>query len=241
MDASNSTTSKLCCHCKETKPRADFSPDSRAATGLQPRCKVCANVNKKAKRLERIDEANEKARSYYRNNKEKVLASGAKYRTNHADKVKTRKRAAYQKIKDDPKLKAYRRAYASERKDEKREYDRRYRARREDHLKGLKAVWLVANAEKVKTIKQAYKARRRAWEKDGDSTLAIFLWKSSVAKVCYWCDNPKPAKIHVDHYQPLARGGAHRVANLVIACSVCNQKKNSRDPYEFANSVGRLF
>lgn len=101
--------------------------------------------------------------------------------------------------------------------------------------------WRKANPEKRSVIAKAYKARRRATEEQGDSTAAIFDWEISQKKVCHWCGAHCAKAYHVDHYQPLAKGGQHEIANLVIACPPCNLKKNAKDPYEFAASKGRLF
>jgi 5-methylcytosine-specific restriction endonuclease McrA len=37
----------------------------------------------------------------------------------------------------------------------------------------------------------------------------------------------------LDHVYPLARGGAHAVGNLVIACGRCNRLKGDMLPHEF--------
>jgi 5-methylcytosine-specific restriction endonuclease McrA len=101
--------------------------------------------------------------------------------------------------------------------------------------------WVRRNPEKRKAISMAYKAKRRAIEKDGDSTSVIFAWVQKAPKVCYWCGVKCKRKYHVDHYQALSKGGKHEVSNLVIACPTCNLRKNAKDPLEFAASVGRLF
>lgn len=59
---------------------------------------------------------------------------------------------------------------------------------------------------------------------------------------CYWCR--KEAAIyrirgwavfehHIDHFIPMARGGTDDLANLVLACSVCNKSRGSKLPEEF--------
>lgn len=101
--------------------------------------------------------------------------------------------------------------------------------------------WARENPEKRRAISKAYKARRRCQENDGDSTSVIHLWEKTTKKVCYWCHKPCEKKYHVDHYEPLSRGGKHVVSNLVIACPSCNCRKSAKDPYAFAASLGRLF
>ena len=82
--------------------------------------------------------------------------------------------------------------------------------------------------------------KRRTLLKKGDVTTneIIELRKS---KKCYWCNRSlNKAKVHVDHYIPLSKGGEHTLDNLVVSCSKCNLVKNAKDPLEFANEVGRL-
>lgn len=58
-------------------------------------------------------------------------------------------------------------------------------------------------------------------------------------KKCLYCG--KRGRLTFDHIIPIARGGAHSIDNLVMACLRCNQRKNARDPQEFAQSIGLLF
>lgn len=118
---------------------------------------------------------------------------------------------------------------------------KKYHAKHRDrYLAGAKE-WARKNPERVKAIKMANKAKRRAIEKEGDPTAVIFAWVQKAPKVCYWCGVKCKRKYHVDHYKALSKGGKHEVSNLVIACPTCNLRKNAKDPLEFAASVGRLF
>lgn len=102
--------------------------------------------------------------------------------------------------------------------------------------------WAAANPEKRRIVSMNYKVRRRGWESvDSDSAVTISAWLKATIKVCYWCDSACDTSFHIDHYEPLSKGGKHRVSNFVISCGPCNLKKNSKDPYLFAQSMGRLF
>lgn len=101
--------------------------------------------------------------------------------------------------------------------------------------------WRKENPEKRKAIIRNYSARRRAREANGISTAELHAWTAGQKKVCYWCGSKCARSFHVDHYVPLSKGGAHEADNLVIACPTCNVRKNAKDPYEFANNLGRLF
>jgi 5-methylcytosine-specific restriction endonuclease McrA len=45
---------------------------------------------------------------------------------------------------------------------------------------------------------------------------------------------------HVDHIQPLARGGNNLIGNIQLLCPTCNWRKNVKDPFDFARNEGRL-
>jgi hypothetical protein len=128
-------------------------------------------------------------------------------------------------------------------KERKRKYDGAYRSREDvaERLLKQKRVWVSANADLVRSVKTSYKVRRRAAESAGDTSAEIGAWLKSQKKVCHWCNAKCAKKYHVDHYEPLSKGGKHEVKNLVIACPSCNLRKNAKDPYEFAKERGRLF
>lgn len=97
------------------------------------------------------------------------------------------------------------------------------------------------NKDKIRLIKSNYKFKRRAVEKTGDSTKDVELWLSKQQKICYWCMVDCNDSYHIDHYEPLSKGGTHTIDNLVIACPTCNLTKNAKDPYKFALTKGKLF
>jgi len=139
---------------------------------------------------------------------------------------------------------------------EKKEYDRIYLAKNREAILARVRVyqtknkdrylakareWSKANPERRKAIAQNYTHRRRANEDGGISSGDLLHWKRAQRKVCYWCGCKCDKGYHVDHYQPLSKGGKHEAANLVIACKACNLNKGAKDPLEFAAKFGRLF
>ena len=151
------------------------------------------------------------------------------------------KKAYYEKIKNTEHYQRKVKDQQERTREWKREYDKQYRARTSEKQKAWSDAWAAANPEKVKAIKQNYKARRNKWESSGQSSKEIGEWAKQQKKVCYWCNIKCDKDYHIDHYKPLARGGKHCTSNMVISCPQCNMKKKAKDPYEWAQEVGRLF
>ncbi|WP_328186945.1 HNH endonuclease [Marinobacter sp. OP 3.4] len=132
-----------------------------------------------------------------------------------------------------------RRAYLKTR-DKRLAYGKAYREKNKEKFVAWQRKWREENRERYREIQRASQARRRAGLQ-GVSREDLNEWADSQAKVCYWCESKCRSDFHIDHYVPLAKGGQHEIDNLVIACPKCNLAKHAKDPYEFAESMGRLF
>lgn len=68
------------------------------------------------------------------------------------------------------------------------------------------------------------RARLRASQSDVTTAKLRALWERS--KQCVYCkvELPKLSLVEFDHVTPLARGGPHVMANLVVSCRPCNRR-----------------
>lgn len=57
---------------------------------------------------------------------------------------------------------------------------------------------------------------------------------------CACCCRSLAEGFHVDHINPLAKGGSHCAMNIQLLCPPCNLHKSDRDPIMFAQMMGRL-
>lgn len=105
----------------------------------------------------------------------------------------------------------------------------RYLANRDARLQAARE-WAAQNPDARRIISMNYKAKRRAQEESGMSSADLKAWKDSQVKVCFWCDADCASDHHVDHMEPLSRGGLHEAANLVISCPTCNLRKQAMPP-----------
>lgn len=97
-------------------------------------------------------------------------------------------------------------------------------------------AWRRAHPDKVKEQNH----RRGAFR-------AGRLPKGSVAKIraaqkdrCAICRIGLAGGGHLDHIQPISKGGPHLPGNLQFLCAPCNVRKHAKDPLDFMRELGRL-
>ncbi|NWF69979.1 MAG: HNH endonuclease [Chloroflexi bacterium] len=79
---------------------------------------------------------------------------------------------------------------------------------------------------------RAYSSQRRARLVGASGGFMPSDWQRQYARqggLCRWCG--KAAPLTIDHILPLARGGTHTPANIVLACAACNSAKGRRLVY----------
>lgn len=116
-----------------------------------------------------------------------------------------------------------------------REYEKQTRERRAERTK----LWRMSLPDKG----QSYVRNRRALQRnaqgkhsasDIQAILAIQKWK------CAYCRTGIKLRFSIDHIVAIKNGGANSRDNLQALCRSCNSRKSSRDPIEFAQSLGLL-
>jgi hypothetical protein len=94
--------------------------------------------------------------------------------------------------------------------------------------------WPPLQTDKMKHQAKDQKHRRRSQTKGGRVTSSD--WRevcSYYGDRCAYCLKPLDEP-HMDHIDPLARGGQHIPLNVAPACPACNSRKWMRTPLEFA-------
>lgn len=111
----------------------------------------------------------------------------------------------------------------------KQAYDKKYRAAKgKDHYSKLSRKWVSSNKDKRAVISKNYKAKRRLRiEKSSLTTKDIQGWLQYQPRLCTYCGTYCES-YHIDHVEPLAKGGTHELENLTISCPSCNTSKNAK-------------
>lgn len=118
-----------------------------------------------------------------------------------------------------------------------------WRARNRSHRAEVQRHWYELNREFAiqKTIawQRENRVRRNVYLRGRRARLTTEGWTAEefaqatalLTGACAYCGST--GKLTLDHVVPLARGGVHRIENLVAACKPCNTRKHARDELEF--------
>lgn len=169
--------------------------------------------------------------------------------TEAPEKYNERKRA--QRSRNPETTRARDKRYQDANRELVRERSRSWKARnrernleitREWHAKNpdAGALWHKNNPEKSRENVRRRRARKLA--APGSHTAAdIAALLVAQKHRCANCGaDLRKVKRHLDHIQPLSRGGSEDKSNLAWLCGPCNQSKGARDPIEYAQMQGRL-
>lgn len=131
---------------------------------------------------------------------------------------------AERRVKITARVRAYQ---ASLSEDAKRERA----ARRRDRVNETARAYYKKKRDQVLATNHAYRARvQGAAGADYTTSAHISSRWQMWGGMCRFCGEPATC---TDHRIPLARGGSHFPANLVPACTSCNNRKHDKTEREF--------
>lgn len=133
-------------------------------------------------------------------------------------------------------------SYNDEAKAKKAKYDKTYRTLKgEERLKSKrdyyhnkggkekKQQWISNNPLKAKAYsKQERAVRSKLKKKSSITATQMYEWLLAQVYICPYCGISCPTAFHVDHIDPLSKGGLHEFSNLTISCIKCNQSKYNK-------------
>ena len=165
----------------------------------------------------------ERNSEWYEKNKEMHLERGKEWRENNKERRKKTQRLHY--IKNKNRISRY--------------HAKWYKENRDRVLRG-QADYRKSNPEKTRLRS----AKRRSREMSAEGTYAATDIQNLLTAQNHKCASCrcslKKTGYHVDHIQPLAKGGTNWPDNLQILCPSCNLSKGAKDPVQWAQENGRL-
>lgn len=126
-------------------------------------------------------------------------------------------------------------------RDRKAETDARYQSRNREKIRSYSAEWRKNNPEWMRNWRAenpdkraTYDHKRRAHKADAPhepySRSEIF---ATYGGTCAYCDAPAG---HLDHVNPISKGGADAPRNLLPACAPCNLSKGAKTLAQWAET-----
>jgi 5-methylcytosine-specific restriction endonuclease McrA len=179
--------------------------------------------------------ATEQCQSWRKNNPGRAAEASRSWRANNAENVAQSKRSARSRNRE--KISQQEREYRIRNPDARKSILKSWRMRNVARIAEYEKSYRAANKERLRAYNSTRKAIRRSIEEAGIGLGTLLGWVKAQPKICFYCVTDCAESFHVDHFVPLAKGGAHVLTNLRIACAPCNLRKNARDPLEFMEAA----
>lgn len=195
---------KTCLHCGVAKDTGAFYAK---ASGVDSWCKECRRADTRAYYLANKAECDRKRVERARNNR--VAENLRKREWAKANPVVTRSARLVWADKNKSKDAARRAKYQRDHKEQGA---------------AKSARWRKKHPEKKRALDTVRAARRRAARGAGVRAQEWLDIKHAQCGVCAYCS--RPARLTMDHIEPLVSGGAHEPGNITAVCRSCNSSKN---------------
>jgi 5-methylcytosine-specific restriction endonuclease McrA len=222
---------KVCTVCRVEKPREDFSWRDKAKGWVKSECKACQKACTDARKAKDPTAFNEKANARKRRWRAENPNAGKEW---------------YAANREQERARHLQRAQCPEFRQKAKERSARWYRKNTQHHRELMKAWVARNREALREYHRRYaeahraeynehSRRRRARKRNQllgpPFTIAQLDQRMSVfGHCCAYCSGPFE---EVDHVIPLAKGGAHCLANLRPACRACNRSKWAKSPSEW--------
>jgi 5-methylcytosine-specific restriction endonuclease McrA len=241
--------SKACTKCLVEKPLDEFNKRSLSPDGYVPNCKACCVLYRKDYRAANIEALTERDALYYKNNKEAIARTTKIYSENNKEAL-----AAYKKTWAEENAEEIAVKHALYQKQNKEAIATQRAAYYKQNLEEISAkarIWRSKNVEAIAASKRGYSSlyperlaessRRRRARKlgNGSEPYTVDEMLLLYGTDCHICSEPIDLEaarragqegwqfsLHVDHFQPLSKGGPDSLANVRPAHGLCNLKKH---------------
>ena len=206
---------KKCSNCKEEKDYSEFVKCKSNKDGFQYACKSCRKVYRenskedskiyqKEYRIKNKDKLFEKAKIYRKKNSEKIKEYMSDYRLNNKESIQEVVKSY--SLKNRERFNAYRNEYVRRRK----KYDPEFKKR-------------------VNTIRSNRINLKKSKDKTKSSSSKIIELFDIQDYECIYCKVDISESNHIEHINPLSKGGSNLIINLALACPNCNLRKHNKN------------
>lgn len=223
-------TTKFCKQCNTDTERRNDGKCKPCAARYQTKYKrnnyekVIASQAKY--RMNNPGKGAECAAAYRKNNPEKHAAGVAKWQKNNPEKVRI---IAAKWQKNNPEKAA---EYRKNNSEKCAAAVKRWQINNADRVKENTAKWAKNNLERRAAMRQNRRARKlnAGGTHTPEDICSILAYQQGK---CACCVTYIEGVYHVNHIEPLSKGGSNDRSNLQILCSSCNLSKHAKYPVEF--------
>lgn len=186
-------------------------------------CHACRRQGKKESHIRNKAHNNARTKKWTEENREYVLQQHREYAASHREVARLRAAKWYEDNHE----------YALER-------DRQTRLANPEKFRAKAKEYAIRNPLILNANKRAHKARKRA----GGTHTRIELMELYELQDgrCGYCGMPIfwhiKGSVHIDHMQPVSRGGSNIVDNLCLSCHDCNKGKYNKTVIEWQLARG---
>lgn len=240
MSTDSTTPLKRCPTCgREFPVTAEyFTRSKQTKSGFYPTCKECKAADGRKRYAENPEHRQrilDRTSEYQKNNPDKRRAKSRRFYRTHHDAELERMRE-YHRANPDVTRRSnekHRAEYAERERQRRRDNPEYYKQRNREYYQSHKAEalhrWRVRHIRKreasgAHTLADLREIRAGQTDKRGRLR-------------CWYCGEPIEGTPHLDHKQPLARGGSNGPENLCYACGPCNKSKSTKTPAEYAGRM----
>lgn len=191
----------------------------------------------------------ERKRRWRENNPDKVAEHKKRDAEKHKDRIQAYHKAWHRARKEAGNLKplteaqkeaARQRArqWYAENKEHASERGKRVYIENQHYIKERVKAWRKANPEKVKILAKVRDSNRRARLAAAEGTFTAAEIRAQFdyqQATCAYCGTSLARGYHVEHVEPIARGGRNDMSNILLACSPCNLSKGAKTLEEWTN------
>jgi len=222
-DAVRSVSEKKCYECKREGGRRRYKANPERA-----------NENSRRWREANPERTRENNRRWREANPERARELPRQWRVANSEHLREKARQRYWANPEKHREKVRQRQ--QDNPEQKRKSVRCWQEANRERTRKNARRWGKANPERRRAIKHTRRSRKNG---NGEpiTTAEHREWEAAQPKVCEYCNADCSDEYHVDHIQPLSKGGPHQVHNLAIACPSCNCRKSDRDPDEFLEEL----
>lgn len=177
--------------------------------------------------------ARERAKAWYWENRERSLAANQQWRTENAEQHRANASAYF--LSNQEKIQRERAEERAQNSEKHFAYQREYRLR---HIERIRAYRVAHRAERL-----VVQNNRRARATEAGTLPTNIVATLMTLQKCRCANCRADLRLtgrHLDHKQPLSKGGANTSENVELLCPSCNLKKSAKDPIEWAQVNGRL-